>query len=492
VNGKPARKTETTVMQNTFLKQITVHFVDVAWLAGVATALGWLALAGLPVRAAEFASTNAGSTAAATNQAPLPRTDANGNPLRRAPTGHISNYDESKVGAYTLPDPLVLQNGKPVRDAGTWFKQRRPEILKLYQTEIYGRVPEHAPKVKFEVVETDPKAMDGLAVRKLVVGRFGDTPDGPKVNVHLYLPAKAGGPVPVLLHLFFGNPSIAAAPAATTNTAAAPGPAAGAVEGRGRGPGRGRISEAGPIADILARGYGYAAFRYTEIQADSANGTGVVKLALAPGQTKPAADEWGGINAWAWGTSRVLDYLETDRAVDAKRVAVIGHSRLGKTVLWVGAQDPRFALIFSSCAGEMGSALSRRDYGETIDDMAAGFPWQFAGNFQKYPGHWNDMPVDAHMLIALSAPRPVFITGGTQDQWADPRGEFLAEVAAGPVYRLLGKKDLGTSELPALDTPLITGNLGFHYHTGGHTITAADWKAFLDFADAHLKPVSGK
>lgn len=411
--------------------------------------------------------------APAANQSPstLPRADANGNPLRRAPTGHVSNYDEAKVGNYALPDPLVLRNGQPVRDAETWFRQRRPELLKLYETHIYGRVPESAPKLTFSIAETDPKAMDGLAVRKHLVGHLGDSPDGPKVNVLMFLPAKASGPVPVLLHMvFFGNPPT------TTNSAP------------GQTPTR-RPSEAGPIADILARGYGYATFRYTEIEGDSRTNslTLVRKLALSSGQT-PADDDWGGISAWAWGASRVLDYLETDRAVDAKRVALIGHSRLGKTVLWAGARDPRFALVFSSCSGEMGAALARRDYGETVDDMAANFPWQFCGNFQKFSGRWNDMPVDAHEVIALNAPRPVFITGGTQDQWADPRGEFLAAVAAGPVYRLLGKKDLGTSELPPLDTPLISGELGFHYHTGGHTITAADWKAFLGFADKHLKP----
>jgi dienelactone hydrolase len=188
----------------------------------------------------------------------------------------------------------------------------------------------------------------------------------------------------------------------------------------------------------------------------------------------------------------VLDYLETDRSVDARHVALIGHSRLGKTVLLAGARDPRFALIYSSCAGEMGSSLARRDYGETVDDMAANFPWQFAGNFQKYTGHWNDMPVDTHMLIALNAPHPVFIGGGTQDQWADPRGEFLGAVAAGPVYRLAGRQDLGTTNGPQIDTPIISGDLGFHYHTGGHTITASDWTAFLDFADKYFKPVGTK
>ncbi|PYV14539.1 MAG: hypothetical protein DMG07_11730 [Acidobacteria bacterium] len=251
-----------------------------------------------------------------------------------------------------------------------------------------------------------------------------------------------------------------------------------------------RPAETGPLADILSRGYGYAHFRYTEVQLDSAGSaeSGVIALALAPGQTKPETDQWGTITAWAWAASRVLDYLETDRAVDARRVALMGHSRLGKTALWAGALDPRFALVFASCSGEMGASLARRDYGETIDDVAANFPWWMATNFQKFSGRWSMMPVDSHMLIALNAPRPVFVTGGTQDQWADPHGMFLAQVAAGPIYKLLGKEDLGTTTLPPLDTPLITGSLGFHYHTGGHTISPADWKAFLDFADHHLKP----
>lgn len=400
--------------------------------------------------------------------APLQRTDANGNPLRRAPTGHVSNYDEAKVGTYTLPDPLVLQNGQPVRDADAWFKLRRPEILKLYETEIYGRVPAHAPKMEFEVTGTNTNSLDGLAIRKEIVGRIGDKADGPKLNLVLYLPAKAVGPVPVLLHVLFGNPPASTSPATSTNVS--------------------RPGEAGPIADFLARGYGYAMFRYTEIEGDGRtnNLTLVRKLSLAPGQSQPASDEWGTITAWAWGASRVLDYLQTDRAVDAKRVALIGHSRLGKTALWAGARDPRFALVFSSCSGELGASLARRDFGETVDNVIANFPWWLAGNFQKYAGRWNDLPVDSHLLIALNALRPVFITGGTQDQWADPHGMFLAEVAAGPVYRLLGKRDLGTTEMP-LDTPLITGELGFHYHTGGHSITAEDWKAFLEFADHHLK-----
>jgi hypothetical protein len=423
--------------------------------------IGLLALAGRPACAVDPVPAPPAPSA--------PLKDAHGNPLRRAPTGHITNYDEDKVSSYTLPDPLVLQDGRPVRDAAMWLQLRRPELLKLYETDIYGRVPEGAPKVTWKIAATEPAALNGAAVRKEIVGHFGDKPGGLTLHVHLYLPVKAAGPVPVLLHiLFFGDP------------ATVPG-----------GPVR-RFNEIGPVADMLAHGYGYATFRYTEVQPDAANTTqaGVIGLALAPDQAKPAADEWGTISAWAWGASRVLDYFESDAAVDARRIALIGHSRLGKTVLWAGARDPRFALVFSSCSGEMGAALARRDFGETVDDMAANFGYQFAGNFQKYPGHWSDMPVDAHMLIALNAPHPVFITGGTQDLWADPRGEFLAEVAAGPVYRLLGKQDLGVSEGPPLDTPLIAGDLGFQYHSGGHTITAADWNAFLAFADRHLKPRS--
>jgi hypothetical protein len=390
--------------------------------------------------------------------------DANGNPLRRAlKTGHVSNYDESKVGTYTLPDPLVLANGKPVRDRQTWLKERRPEILRLYETEIYGRMPAKTPSVKWHVAETDAKARDGAAVMKKIVGTVGGGPDAPQIKVTLYTPAAVTKPVPVILLVNFGG-------------GAAPPPGA-----QGRGPG---LPTDPPVAaEIISRGWGYAMVGYNDIQPDRAATftQGVVGLTLAPGQEQPGADEWGTISAWSWGVSRIIDYLETDRAVNAKQIALFGHSRLGKTALWATAKDERIAAAYSSCSGEMGAALARRDWGETLDDMAQNFPWQFAGNLQKYVGRWNEMPVDAHMLIALSAPRPVFISGGTADQWADPVGMFKAAVAAGPVYRLLGKKDLGTTELPAVDTPLVSGDLGWNYHTGGHTATPADWKAFLDF-----------
>jgi hypothetical protein len=390
--------------------------------------------------------------------------DANGNPLRKAlKTGHISNYDEAKVAPYTLPDPLVLSNGQRVRNANMWTKQRRSELIRIYENEIYGRVPANAPKVTWEAGAVDRSWRNGMAVRKQLIAHVGSGSNERRFNVWLYTPAKANRPSPVLLSIIF-------APAA-----------------RGGGP---VPTGEPPVADeILAHGWAYATVVYTEIQADRANAwkDGVIGLTLAPDQTEPGPDEWGSISAWAWGISRIVDYLQTDKSVDARQIAIQGFSRLGKTVLWAAAKDERIAAVFSGCAGEMGSALARRDWGETVDDMAQNFAWQFDGNLQKYVGRWNDMPVDAHMLIALSAPRPVFITGGTTDQWSDPKGEFLAEVAAGPVYRLLGKKDLGVTDFPAPDSPVVNGELAFNYHTGGHTLTLQEWNLFLDFLGRYFK-----
>lgn len=425
----------------------------------------------LPAVVLVFASASAAENTAVGSR---PKSDANGNPLRYAATGHVSNYDEAKVGAYTLPDPLLLVSGERVRDAATWTQRRRAELIRLYETEVYGRVPVTAPAMKCEVMATEAGALEGLAVRKHLVLRFGPATGSHEVNVVLFLPSKASGPVPVVLQLLFGLPPGLKVPDVVS------------VGKDGKAlPARPPFRDAGPIADILAQGYGYATVRYTEIEGDRAETSvsGVRRLALVSGQEKPGPGEWGTIAAWAWGASRVLDCLAADPGVDARRVALVGHSRLGKTVLWASARDPRFAVVFSSCSGEMGAALARRDFGETIDDMAANFPWQFVDRFQRYAGRWQEFPVDSHLLIALSAPRPVFVTGGTQDQWADPKGQFLAMVAAGPVYRLLGAKDLGRNELPPLDLALTEGQLGFLYHTGGHTITPADWSAFFEFAN---------
>ncbi len=295
---------------------------------------------------------------------------------------------------------------------------------------------------------------------------MSDRDDGPRINVNLYLPAKAEGPVPVVLILTFGG-------------------------GAGKFKGFGKDTTA---TEVLGRGWAYATVGYSDIQPDRAGAfkEGVIGLTLKAGQTAPAADEWGGVSAWAWGVSRVMDYFEIDKTVDARCVAIQGHSRLGRTVLWAGAQDERIAAVFASCSGEAGAALARRDWGETVDDMAQNFSWQLAGNYQKWVGRWNDMPVDSHMLIALMAPRTLFCNGGTTDQWADPKGEFLGMVGAGPVYRLLGRKDLGVTELPPLDKALTDGDLGWNYHTGGHIATPAEWRSFLSMAERRFKVRSGK
>jgi (4-O-methyl)-D-glucuronate---lignin esterase len=386
-------------------------------------------------------------------------TDPNGNPIRLAlKTGHVSNYDEAKVGKYTLPDPLVMSDGKPVENADMWQRRRRPEIIKLYERSIFGAIPANAPKVTWQVGETDRSAHGGRAVRKTIVGRMGTAADAPSMNLTLYTPIESSKPVPVILLVNFtgGAPPAGDPPVA---------------------------------ADIIARGWGYATVVYTDIQPDKIDtfDKGVIGVTLAGGEKAPADGEWAAIGAWSWGVMRILDYLSTDSAVDAKHIALFGHSRLGKTALWASALDERIAAVYASCSGEMGAALARRDFGETVDDMAQNFPYWFTSGFQNYVGRWADMPADAHMLIALSAPRPVFITGGTEDQWADPVGEFKAEVAAGPVYKLLGKKDLGVTELPPLDKPVIDGDLGWHYHTGGHAATEADWKAFLQFLGKYFQ-----
>jgi len=418
---------------------------------------------------------------------------ANGKLYRWSASGHWSNYDEAEVEKFTLPDPLTMSNGRKVTTAKMWTEQRRPEIIKLYESEVYGKVPLTAPKVEWILVSY---RNDGKTITKEIVGHIAGTP----------MPAMSSLPAPV----------VQAGRGAPAAPAAAPAPVAAAPAGRGAGapipPPSIRINltlpadAKGPVpvilgggggnaAAILARGWGYGNVNTGAIQRDSADPatlrTGVVGMTLKPGVPRPG-DEWGVLRAWAWGWSRAMDYLETDKQVDAKQVAISGHSRGGKTVLLAAAMDSRFALVFPTCSGEMGASLSRRDWGETIDDMAQLFAPHFNGNFLKYQGKWNDLPVDSHMLLALVAPRPVFITGGTEDQWSDPKGQFQAAVAAGPVFKLLGKKDLGVTEMPKPDTALVAGDIAFHEHTGGHVVTPAEWELFLKFADKYFKAPAAK
>jgi hypothetical protein len=391
------------------------------------------------------------------------------------------NYDEAKASVYkTLPDPLLLKNGKRVTSAKAWWTQRRPEIVEDFNREILGREPANLPKVTWEVVSAMAEKIGDVAVVTKRLKGHVDNTAYPQIAVTIDLtlttPANAAGPVPVIMELAFSNEFMAAI--ARSIPEMIPG-----------GPGNG-----GPTwqEQVLARGWGFAILSPTSFQADNGAGLteGIIGLVNKGQPRKPAG--WGTLRAWAWGASRALDYFETDKAVDAKQVGLEGHSRFGKTALVTMAYDPRFAVAYISSSGTGGAKLYRHIYGELTENLAAAgeYHWM-GGNFLKYAGPLTpgDMPVDAHELIALCAPRPVFIGAGAsvvnRDGWADARGIFLATAAAGPVYRLLGKKDLGTTEFPSIETGLTDGDLAFRQHSFGHT-PGPNWPTFLDFASRYL------
>ncbi len=393
------------------------------------------------------------------------------------------NYEEAQAGTYKLPDPLLLANGERVRDAETWYQKRRPEILDLFEANMHGRSPGRPKAMTFDVFDKGTPVFDGKAIRKQVEIRFSADKAAPKMDLLLYLPAPARKPAPVLLCLNFS---------ANSNAIDDPGIKPGEVWSRERKKvpaSTARRFGTLKIDNLLAKGFGVATIYYGDIDPDFSGGLpfGVRGLFLKPGQTEPAADEWGAVAAWAWGLSRAMDYLETDSGVDGKRVAIYGASRLGKTVLWAGARDTRFALVIDCCSGEGGASLSRRNYGETVKHLNVNFPYWFNRNYQTFGDHVDQLPVDAHMLLALIAPRPVYLSTGDQDRWADPKGEFLAAVAAEPVYRVLGKQGLGTDQMPAPDQPIMH-TIGFHMHTGGHGTNLYDWEQYLKFLEMHLQP----
>jgi hypothetical protein len=405
------------------------------------------------------------------------------NPPPAVVAGIPVNYDEAKVGTYTLPDPLTLANGKKVTDAKTWNEKRRPEIVKLFEENQFGKSHPVLRESHFKVFEANTPALDGKAIRRQITIYFSSDENGPKADLLVYTPSEAKGrKVPLLLHAAFSANSV------TVND---PGVKPGEVWGRDkkRVPAQGAFGRLN-VLPIIEKGFGVATIYYGDIDPDFLGGVpyGVRNLYLKPGQTEPPSDEWGSIGAWAFGLSRALDYLSTDPGVDAKHVALMGVSRLGKTVLWTAAHDQRFALVIASCSGEGGAALSRRNYGETIAHLTADgrFPYQFAGNYGKWGNRVNDFPVDAHMLISLIAPRPLLLQTGDKDGWSDPKGEFVAAVAAGPVYKLLGAQDLGTDTMPEVGTPILH-TLGYFEHAGGHGTLPTDWDVFLRFMEMHLK-----
>lgn len=403
-------------------------------------------------------------------------------------------YDEAKVVTHPLPDPLVTRQGEAVRDVATWRDRRRGELLELFSAEVYGRTPGGRPKeMRFETTSVDRTALGGKATRKEITVHFTAKPDGPQMHLLVYLPNADGarrGPWPAFLGLnYYGNQCIHPDPGITLSKAWMRTSADfGIVDHRATEATRGVHASRWNVETVIARGYATATVYYGEIGADNTEGLqDPIGAMLRSGSglgRRP--DGWGLIGLWAWGLSRALDYFETDPDLDAKRVAVHGHSRLGKTALWAAAQDERFALVISNNSGCGGAALSKRIYGETVAIINSNYlPW-FALNFRKYEDNEADLPVDQHQLLALIAPRPLYVASASEDRGADPRGEFLALKHAEPVYRLHGKGGLGVDDLPAPDRP-VGDTIAYHVRTGKHDITPYDWAQYLDFADRNFR-----
>jgi hypothetical protein len=401
-------------------------------------------------------------------------------------TADLPNYDENKVHPYQLPDPLQFLDGRRVKSSRDW-PQRRGEILRLFEQNMYGTTPrfEYNATVAFQSV--DPGALGGKATRKqahLVFSAVGRTI---QLDLLLYVPNDRKKPAPVFIGLNFnGNHAVQTDPGiAMVVSWMAEGPG---VDNHHATPAaRGVEANRWPVERIIDRGYAVATAYYGDLDPDYDDGfqNGVHPLAYQPGQTHPDANEWGSIGAWAWGLSRIMDYLQNDPDIDSGRACLLGHSRLGKAALWAGAQDERFALVISNDSGCGGAALSRRNFGETVPTINHAFPHWFCENFKSYNDRVQDLPMDQHMLLSIMAPRPLYIASAEDDLWADPRGEYLSAYQASPVYRLLGQDGPVTEEMPGVEQPLLS-RIGYHIRRGGHDVTPYDWDRFMDFADRHL------
>lgn len=371
------------------------------------------------------------------------------------------NYDEARVSAYTLPDALAGRTGT-VRSVDAW-RTRRTEILELFREHVYGRSPGKPAKLRFDVVEDNPRALDGAAALRRIAVISEQSGREHRFELIVFLPNARTGPAPVFLLLNNRPP---------TNT----------------DPTRKVKSGFWPVEEIIALGYGIAALQVSDLAPDDKDRflEGAIRLFEGNATGARVANAWGALAAWAWGATRAMDYFETEPRVDARRVALVGHSRGGKAALWAGAEDERFALVISNESGEGGAALSRRPFGETVTRITQSFPHWFTGNYKSFGGREDALPIDQHMLLALVAPRALYVASADADLWSDPRGEFLSLVHASPVYALWGERPLRADEMPPLDRPLVVGSRGYHVRTGVHNLTPFDWRCFAEFADKTL------
>lgn len=368
------------------------------------------------------------------------------------------NYEEEKVPPYALPD--VLGGGTPAVTTPAAWEERRRAVLELFRENVYGRSPGKPGQLRFDVVEENARAIDATATMKQVAVVSTHEGREHRFTLTLFLPNGSKQPAPLFLLLNNRPPS---------NT----------------DPSRVEKSGFWPAEEVIARGYGIAALQVSQLAPDDQDRfrDGVIRLFEGSSPAPRAANAWAGLAAWAWGASRAMDYFEGDRRIDAKRIALVGHSRGGKAALWAAAEDERFAMVISNESGEGGAALSRRHFGETIARITESFPHWFAGRYKSFAGRERELPVDQHMLVALAAPRAVYVASADEDLWSDPRGEFLALAHASPVFALWGDAPIRAGDMPPLDRPLVVGRRGYHVRTGGHNLTPYDWARFMDFAD---------
>lgn len=394
-----------------------------------------------------------------------------------------TNYDESKVPEYTLADPLVFENGKAVNDTKAW-EGRRNEILRMFEQEVYGSSPEWDGTLTASVVWENNQALGGKATGKEV--KLTLIRGERELNLYLliFLP-HSSQPVPFFLgYNFNGNHTITNEKETLITKSWVSNSKELFITGnQATAASRGLNESRWPVEEIVSRGFGLATIYYGDVDPDFDDGfqNGVHALMGTPRDSS----SWGSVAAWAWGLSRVMDYLEENSAVDSEKVAVLGHSRLGKAALWAGASDTRFAMVISNNSGCGGAALSKRQFGETVGVINTKFPHWFADNYKKYNQKEDVLPVDQHQLLALIAPRPLYVASALDDRWADPRGEFLASIAASPVWKLLGLPGLPVSEMPEVEKP-VAGTIGYHIRRGKHDITLYDWQQYLNFAEKHF------
>jgi hypothetical protein len=398
------------------------------------------------------------------------------------------NYDESKVPPYTLPDVLKCEDGTLVDSADVWNTKRRPEILRLLEEHVFGTLPAGKIPLRTKLRSSVPDAQDGKALRREITVYFSDDDNGPRMDLLIYTPVDAAGPVPAFIgynfngnHMLENDPRIHLTESWVHNRKEL-----GIEDHKAREASRGGSASRWAVSEIVSHGYGLVTIYYGDVDPDFDDGfkNGIHAL-FEKGESPRAGNAGGSISAWAWGLSRALDVLESDSKINGKKVAVFGHSRLGKTSLWAGATDQRFAMVISNDSGCGGAALDKRIFGETVERINTAFPHWFCINHRQYNSNEAEMPVDNHMLIALCAPRPVYVASAEEDRWADPYGEYLGLYHAGPAFRLFGKKVLDTERMPAVNSP-VQRDVGYHMRSGAHDVTDYDWEQYLKFADTHL------